>query len=198
MRPRGHAVRSERARRSRLCRGWRVASHAGEDAEERLAEVRHAVVADGAGELGFHVAQQLEPFEEALAAEGGEDDAAGAGVVGVGGASEDADVLQVVDELGCRLFGDAEAFGEVGDAGAVEVDVRQEAGVGAAQAGAAALSARALDGAFVEQARGLEQQLQRALVFCGIELGSKLGLGGAGGAGALGTGHWSIVVDYIS
>lgn len=103
-----------------------------EDAEEGLAEVGHAVVADGAGELAFHVAQELEAFEEALAAEGSEDDTARAGVVGVWLPGEDADRFEIVDELGGGLFGDAEALGQVRDAGAGEIDVWQQAGVGSA------------------------------------------------------------------
>src|SRR5690606_24039782 len=81
------------------------------------------------GELALERGEHPEALDEALLAAFAEADELGAPVGRIGDALGHSHVVELVDELLHRLLRDPEALGEIGEAYALEGDVREQAGV---------------------------------------------------------------------
>jgi len=80
-------------------------------------------------------------------------------IVGIRHPLETTELDQLVDQLTHRLFGDADASGELGQAGALEVDVGKQVCVHPAKTLETRRLAQASDRQLVDLARALEEQL---------------------------------------
>ena len=115
----------------------------------------------------LHLAQQRQPLEQAFPAEAREHHPARPGIVRVRPRARTRpprDVHQLR-----RLASTRPGAPPGGDARALEIDVRQQARVGPAQPRRDPSAGRRVERALVEQARRLEQQLQRALALGRIQ-----------------------------
>jgi hypothetical protein len=129
--------------------------------EQCVAQVGHPFAADLARELLLDVVQNLQAFEQALTPAFGEHDPTRARVIGIGDPRKDAERLELVDQLGHGLLGNAESVRKYGDAGAFEVEMREQAGVRAPKGrrSCTVLLSDARDGHLVSEARDLEEHL---------------------------------------
>lgn len=140
----------------------RVVGEEGEEAAEGFAELSHPLLAELFRQLFLDPAEEGESLEDASLACGGEAYPLGTPIEGIGDSLHVALGFQIVHELAHGLFARSDPGSQLGQLDALAADVGQEVGVGRAQGGI--LPAQALDGAFVPEPRGLQQELPDALV----------------------------------
>ena len=109
------------------------------------------------------------PSRQALPALLREADELGAAVRRIRDTLDGSERLELVDELRDGLLGHADARGEVDDACSFEIDVREEVRVRRAERRSPRARSDAGERFFVREARGLEEELERALALRVLE-----------------------------
>lgn len=137
---------------------------------EDLSQGEHLSLPDVSGELRLDLLQDQKALQDPLLPFFGEQNQLGATVRRIWDALDDAELVEFFDEFGHRLFTDPATLCQRRDAGPLEIDVREERGVGGAQADALTRKLlSALKRSLIGEACSPEERFESRLFFRGAE-----------------------------